>query len=64
MGRKANDMVKVYQQNNEDFELMLKRFTRKCRKEGIIDDFRKRMHYKKPSELRRRKHYEAIRKKI
>jgi len=36
-------------------ERMIKRFTRKVKKLGILDEVRKRRYYKKPSEIRREK---------
>ena len=35
--------------NNESVERLLKRFTRKIKKEGIIQEVRDRRYYEKPS---------------
>jgi len=46
-------MVKL--EKNESFEVALKRFKRKCVKDGIFAEVRKRHHYEKPSIRRRKK---------
>tara|TARA_R110000824_G_scaffold188779_2_gene370128 strand:- start:450 stop:686 length:237 start_codon:yes stop_codon:yes gene_type:complete len=40
--------------NNEPFERILKRFIKKCKKEKIVENYRDRMYYEKPS-LKRKK---------
>ena len=47
---------------NEDIERMIRRFTKKCKKERIIENFRDRMRYEKPSIKRKRER--AQRKKV
>ena len=47
---------------NEIIERMIRRFTKKCKKERIIENFRDRMRYEKPSV--RRKKEKARRKKV
>ena len=48
--------VEVRPRNNEPVERAIKRFNRKVKKEGIIDEWRqKHMYYEKPSSIRRRK---------
>ena len=46
--------VEVFARRNEDTERLIKRFSRKVRKEGIMEEFRERMYYEKPSDKRRR----------
>ena len=46
--------VKVSLRRNETIEKMIKRFSKKVRAEGIIDEVRDRMFYEKPSAKRRR----------
>jgi|TARA_R110000824_G_scaffold181468_3_gene362282 small subunit ribosomal protein S21 len=46
--------VKVSLRRNETIEKMIKRFSKKVRNEGIIDEVRERMYYEKPSAKRRR----------
>jgi len=52
--------VKVSLRRNETIEKMIKRFSKKVRNEGIIDEIRERMYYEKPSTKKRR---ERIRRK-
>jgi len=47
---------------NENIERMVRRFTKKCKKERIIENFRERMRYEKPS-IKRKKE-KARRKKV
>ena len=53
-------MVKVGE--NESLESALKRFKRKCQRDGIIGDIRKKEAYLKPS-VKRKKKQEAARKR-
>ena len=46
----------------EDAERMIRRFTKKCKKERIIDNFKNRMRYEKPSVKRKKER--ARRKKV
>ena len=48
--------------DNENLESALKRFKRKCQKDGIIGDLRKKEAYEKPS-IKRKKKAEAARKR-
>jgi len=47
---------------DENIERMVRRFTKKCKKERIIENFRERMRYEKPS-IKRKKE-KARRKKV
>ncbi len=47
---------------NESLESAIKRFKRKCQKDGIIGDIRKKEAYKKPSVAKKEKR-EAARKR-
>ena len=60
MGKPIN--VEVTLRRNEHHERMIKRFTRKVKKSGILDDYRERMYYTKKSAKRRRKKYLRKRK--
>ncbi|MFQ5895590.1 MAG: 30S ribosomal protein S21 [Nitrospinota bacterium] len=53
-GVKVND--------NEPFEIALKRFKKQCEKAGILTELRKREHYEKPSVRRKRKMLTARKK--
>ena len=44
-------LVKI--RKNETIENMIKRFSRKIKKEKIIEEYRERQYFKKPSEKRR-----------
>ena len=46
---------------NESLDNALRRFKRKCSRDGIIGDMRRKEHYEKPS-VRRKKKAEAARK--
>ena len=45
---------------NESLDSAIRRFKRKCARDGIISDLRKREHYEKPS-VKRKKKSEAAR---
>lgn len=47
---------------NESLDSALRRFKRKCSRDGIIGDMRRKEHYEKPS-VRRKKKAEAARKR-
>lgn len=47
---------------NESLDSAIRRFKRKCSRDGIISDLRKREHYEKPS-VKRKKKAEAARKR-
>jgi len=47
---------------NETLDSALRRFKRNCQKSGVLSEVRKREHYEKPSE-RRKKKSEAARKR-
>jgi small subunit ribosomal protein S21 len=55
-------MSEVRVGDNESLENALKRFKRKCQREGVLAEVRKREHYEKPS-VRRKKKAQAARKK-
>jgi len=46
---------------NESFESLLKRFTKKVQQSGVLSEVRRREHYEKPSVKRKRK--EAAKKR-
>ena len=55
-------MTTIIVGENENIESALKRFKRKCQKDGIIGDLRKKDEYVKPSVARKKKS-EAARKR-
>tara|TARA_R110002110_G_scaffold306955_2_gene520700 strand:- start:142 stop:393 length:252 start_codon:yes stop_codon:yes gene_type:complete len=52
--------VQVQARRNESTENLIKRFSRKVKREGIIEQVKNRMYYEKPSAKRRR---EKVRRK-
>lgn len=54
-------MTTVKVGDNESLDSAMKRFKRKCQKDGIIGDLRKREAYEKPS-VKRKKKAELARK--
>jgi|TARA_R100001163_G_C4911010_1_gene95379 ribosomal protein S21 len=56
----ANVSVKL-RQCNGNVEKMIRRFIKKTKKEGIIEQVRDRRYYKKPSEAKREKRRRAER---
>jgi len=48
--------------DNEQLDNAIKRWKRKCQKDGIMGDLRRKEHYEKPS-VRRKKKAEAARKR-
>jgi len=48
-------MPSVRVKENEPFEMALRRFRRSCEKAGVFTEMRRREHYEKPTEIRKRK---------
>ncbi|HEY32141.1 MAG TPA: 30S ribosomal protein S21 [Dehalococcoidia bacterium] len=48
-------MANVVSGDNESFESLLKRFTRKVQQDGILSEVRHREYFEKPSVKRKRK---------
>lgn len=59
-GEKEMATIKVGE--NETLDSALRRFKRRCARDGIIGDLRKKEQYEKPS-VRRKKKAEAARKR-
>ena len=55
-------MVSVEVREDDNIQLIIKRFKKKCIMEGIPQDLRKNTYYEKPSERKRRKRIKAIRR--
>lgn len=47
-------MIRVEARNGEPLEKTLRRFKKRCEKEGLTKDIKKCLHYDKPSEKKRR----------
>jgi small subunit ribosomal protein S21 len=57
-------MPVVQVREDESFENALRRFKRKCEKEGILTELKKRQHFEKPSVKRKRKVIQARKKML
>ena len=55
-------MSTIKEGDSETLDNALRRFKRKCARDGIIGDLKKKEHYEKPS-VRRKKKAEAARKR-
>lgn len=55
-------MPSVRIKDNEPFEMALRRFRRSCEKAGVFSEMRKREHYEKPTEIRKRKAAAAVKR--
>lgn len=53
-------LVKV--KDNEPFDVALRRFKRSCEKAGVLAEVRRREHYEKPTQMRKRKLAAAIKR--
>ena len=45
---------------NESVENLIKRFSRKVKKSDLMEEILDKQHYKKPSEIRREKHFRRL----
>ena len=52
--------MQVYPKGKEDPRRMIKRFVRKCKKEGFLREVLERQRFTKPSDKRRRAKQKAI----
>ncbi len=52
--RKTN-LIRVKSRANEPIEKLMRRFKKKCEKEGLIKSIKRSSYYEKPSARRRRK---------
>jgi len=55
-------MTKMELKKGEDLDKALRKFKMKVRREGLIDEIKKREFYEKPSERRRKQHEAAKRR--
>ena len=55
-------MIRVKSRMNESLDQLLKRFKKVCEKEGLTREIKRTTYYEKPSEVRRRKQRQLIRK--
>ena len=52
--------MQVKLRKNESSENLIKRFIRKAKKEKILEEYKERQYYKKPSEIKREKHFRRL----
>jgi small subunit ribosomal protein S21 len=57
-------MPSVRVKENESFEMALRRFRRSCEKAGVFSEMRRREHYEKPTEIRKRKAAAAVKRQL
>ena len=55
-------MIRVESRGSESLDRMLRRFKKQCEKEGLNKDIKKTSFYEKPSERKRRKERNALKK--
>lgn len=55
-------MPQVKVRENEPFEAALRRFKRSCEKAGVLSEVRRREHYEKPTQVRKRKQAAAVKR--
>ena len=55
-----SSVTKVRVRPDEPFEKALRRFKKKCNKEGLMQRLKEMKHFEKPSEKRRRKLAKAV----
>jgi small subunit ribosomal protein S21 len=55
-------MTKIELKEGEDIEKALRKFKMKIRREGLMDEMKKREFYEKPSQRRRKQHEAAQRR--
>ena len=59
-GNSKKSNLSVYPRRNESPERFIKRFIKKVKKSGIIEEVKERRRYRKPSEVKRIKRAKAI----
>ncbi|XOZ33208.1 30S ribosomal protein S21 [Halomonadaceae bacterium KBTZ08] len=57
-------MPAVKVRDNEPFDAALRRFKRSCEKAGVLSEVRRREHYEKPTEVRKRKRAAAVKRHL
>lgn len=57
-------MPKIEIRKGEDIEKALRKFKMKIRREGLMDEIKKREFYEKPSQRRRKEKEAAVRREV
>jgi len=60
--RKGANVVVTARQCRGNHDKMIRKFIKKCKKEGIMEQIRDRRYFKKPSEVRRHARQAALRR--
>lgn len=60
--RKGANVVVTARQCRGNHDKMIRKFIKKCKKEGIMEQIRDRRYFKKPSEVRRHAKQAALRR--
>lgn len=55
-------MPSIRVKDNEPVEIAIRRFKRACEKAGILTEMRRREHYEKPTEARKRRAAAAVKR--
>lgn len=55
-------VIKIKSRASESLDQMLKRFKKICEKEGLTREIKRTAFYEKPSEIKRRKERQLVRK--
>jgi small subunit ribosomal protein S21 len=61
-GKETGNMADIVVGDQENFESALRRFNKKVTLDGILSETRRRAHYEKPSDRRRREKARMLRK--
>ena len=64
MPRKKANVIVTSKECRGNAEKMIRRFIKKTKKEGIVDEMRDRRYYKKPSDKKREDQKKAERRRI
>ena len=63
MARKKANVLVTSKECRGNHERMIKRFIKKCKKERIVEQYKEKQRYKKPSEMKREKRARAERER-
>jgi small subunit ribosomal protein S21 len=64
MPRKKANVIVTSKECRGNAEKMIRRFIKKTKKEGIVDEMRDRRYYKKPSDKKREDQKKAERRRV
>ncbi len=57
-------MMETVVRDDETLESALRRFRRQCNQSGLMAELRRRTHYEKPSDVKRRERQKRLRKEL